>query len=87
MAVVNPAVQPADEAVDGDNLTVAQASLILAVFNANPDEVLEEAEELEMSEDDVDSLLTMLADMAGTTEEDAAETEEGEADPNEMEAL
>lgn len=87
MPVTNPATAPAAEPVEGDNLTAAQASLILAVFTEDPDAVLDAATELEMSEDDVDDLLTMLADMAG--EEDGAEaTDEAtnEADPEEMEA-
>jgi len=87
MPVTNPAVAPADTPVDGDNLTAAQASLVLAVFTEDPDAVLDAATELEMSEDDVDDLLTLLADMAG--EEDGTEaTDEAtdEADPEEMEA-
>lgn len=71
--------------MDGDNLTPAQASLVLAVFTNDPDAVLDAATELEMSEDDVDDLLTMLADMAGVPDEqDEAAEEEAEADPDEM---
>lgn len=85
MPTTNPALQPAAEPVEGDNLTAEQASLILAVFTEDADAVLKCAEELEMSEEDVDDLLTMLSDMAG---EDEDETDEGEAeaDPETMEA-
>lgn len=83
MPVENPATKPAAEPVEGENLTAKQAALILAVFEANPDEVIDEATELEMSEDDIDDLVGMLSEMAG--EDDEAGTEEKEADPNEEE--
>ncbi len=78
--VDNPALKPTASAVDGDNLTAQQASLILAVFEDDPNAVLDAATDLEMSEDDVDGLLSMLSEMAG--EDDDAETPEDEADPN-----
>jgi hypothetical protein len=80
MAVENPATKPAADSVDGDNLTAQQAALILAVFEDDPNAVLDAATDLEMSEDDVDGLLSMLSEMAG--EDDDAETPEDEADPN-----
>jgi hypothetical protein len=84
---VNPATQPSAEPVEGDNLTQEQASLILAVFTADPDAVLDSATDLEMSEDEVDDLLTMLADMAGAPDTpDASDDDEAEADPDDMEA-
>jgi len=87
MAVSNPATQPAAEPVEGDNLTQEQAALILAVFQADPDAVVEAATELEMSDDDVDDLLTVLADMAGEPDEEAETDEETDsADPEDMEA-
>ena len=85
--VKNPAVAPAGEPVEGDNLTQEQASLILAVFKADPDAVVNAAEELELSDDDVDDLLTVLADMAGEPDEESeTDAEDGEADPEEEEA-
>ena len=84
MAVENPATKPAAEPVEGENLTAKQAALLLACLEGDPAAALEQAEELEMSEDDVDDLISMLSEMAG--EEDEAEEGEEEANPEEEEA-
>lgn len=80
MAVTNPATAPAATPVEGDNLTAQQAALVLAVFENDPKAVLDQADALEMSEDDVDNLLGMLSEMAG---EDDEAVGEDETDPNE----
>lgn len=94
MAATNPATAPGAEAIDGDNLTAPQASLLLAILTENPDAALEEADELYEAagypdgETMVDELLTYLSGAAGTpdTEGEADDATE-EADPNEMEAM
>lgn len=77
----NPALKPAEEAVDGDNLTPKQAALCLACLEYDANNSLEEAEELGMTEEDVDDLISLLSEMAG----EDAEAEEGEESEGEDE--
>jgi len=90
--VTNPATQPA-EAVDGDNLTVLQASYLLAFLQDDPDDALSVAEkylaeqgQTADAESFLDDLVTFLSDAAGEEDDDEAAEEEDEADPSEMEA-
>lgn len=86
----NPATQPGAEPMEGDNLTDAQAALILDAMESDPDVFIAAAQEryeeagYPDAETMVDELLTYLSDAAGEEDEempDEADAEIEDADP------